>query len=695
MPSQRRSIPLYVTILTVFLALLLAMSAAIILVNHREHRAAALNAADDLMVRIAGTVGERLLVLSRPAATAAFLTGSLGETRAAPGPDHPLIPYFRDTLLFNEHLAGISLAFENGGFLRLQKLTLRDDLRNAFSAPETAYFFLQSRTGPGDVDLAFMAPGGEIDTYKSVRTLLPPQRLDWYAAAKVSQGLYLAPPHSLGGTGKIGVTFARAMPAGPVVGVEMSLQSFSDFLAEQSLSANSRFLVVDHEGRVLLEPGRTDLRSVSEDGVWPTIDELGLPGFAALWAKAGEQAGAGSQVRFLHQGEDWVGGVQPLGGLGDGSIPLYLLAVAPVADFVAPLFGFARDALIASLAVLAFSLLPIVVAARMISRPLQRLRGHAEAIRDLKLDEPISLSSSIREVAELSGTMSAMQAALSTFGRFVPRDLIRRMVAANAPLTLGGEHREMTVMFCDLAGFTAFAGAQSPDRTMAHLAVYFDLVTGAVSDSGGVVDKFMGDGVMAFWNAPEFLDGHPARALAAVCACRARLAEVNAVRSAEGAPPFRVRFGLHCGEVIVGTVGTDARMDYTVIGDPVNIAARLEGLNKVYGTDILVSETVAAAVSDPAIALRPVDLVQPKGAVRPLAVFTPWADRPETEIATVWEDVITAYRENDRSRFAAALAAFEALCPADSLAAVYRARLADWPDGAERHGAPVFQATEK
>ena len=151
----------------------------------------------------------------------------------------------------------------------------------------------------------------------------------------------------------------------------------------------------------------------------------------------------------------------------------------------------------------------------------------------------------------------------------------------------------LTVLVSDVAGFTGIAESMPPGELVRHLGNYFDVLEQAVEDGGGVVDKFVGDGMLAFFNAPHRVPDHPARACEAALAAQRSLDRLN--QAADGAPPFPTRIGLATGEVLVGNIGTARRLSYTVIGDTVNLACRLEMLNKAYGTAILASGEVRHA----------------------------------------------------------------------------------------------------
>jgi adenylate cyclase len=161
---------------------------------------------------------------------------------------------------------------------------------------------------------------------------------------------------------------------------------------------------------------------------------------------------------------------------------------------------------------------------------------------------------------------------------------------------LGGVRQEVSILFTDVQNFTGIAEAAEPDLLMHQASRHFAALSAVFLAEGGTIDKFIGDAVMVFWNAPRPQPDHVDRACRAALAAKTASEKLNLAFAAEGLPAFVTRIGLHVGEAIVGNLGSEERMDYTVLGSSVNLAARLEGLNKDYGTSILVSDAVRERV---------------------------------------------------------------------------------------------------
>jgi len=215
----------------------------------------------------------------------------------------------------------------------------------------------------------------------------------------------------------------------------------------------------------------------------------------------------------------------------------------------------------------------------MIGRPIKKLALAARQMENLSLEEVPELNESMmKELDEANSAILSAFRALGAFSKFVPRDVVRQVMDGTAIGADRTELRNMTIMFTDLAGFTTLATQKSPQETATLLNDHFEMVTTIVDQAGGTVDKFLGDGVMAFWGAPVQQPDHAERALAAA-------RDILMAFEARADESMRLRIGICTGDVLVGISGSKVRMNYTVIGDTVNVAARLQELGKEVAAD--------------------------------------------------------------------------------------------------------------
>lgn len=304
-----------------------------------------------------------------------------------------------------------------------------------------------------------------------------------------------------------------------------------------------------------------------------------------------------SAPRVLHpavDGVDWVVAFAHETPLGHP--PILHAIVVPEEELVGFLGRYALLAGAAVLGVLGLALAGAVRLAGRVARPLQSIAADLERVGTFELAAGEAPPSRIREVATLGDAASRMKRSLRSFGRYVPTPLVRDLLALGEEARLGGSTRRLTLMFSDVKDFTALSEGLAPADLVGVLGAYLELLTAGVASHGGTVDKFMGDGMLAFWGAPHPDSRHAENACAAALALQEALAAARLRGGAAGRPPFLTRIGLHTGDVVVGNIGTPERFAYSVIGDAVNLAARIEALNKRYGTWILASrETVEAA----------------------------------------------------------------------------------------------------
>ena len=226
------------------------------------------------------------------------------------------------------------------------------------------------------------------------------------------------------------------------------------------------------------------------------------------------------------------------------------------------------------------------------STSLKRITAQASRLRTLAAPDDVPVTSRVAEIYELGRTMAVAQRSIWSFARFVPKDIVKGIIDGSISTELGGARQEVTILFTDVTNFTGIAEGADPDSLMHQTSRHFAALTEAFLAEGGTVDKFIGDSVMVFWNAPHLQFDHVERACRAALSAKAASDALNTQFEAEGLPPFAVRLGIHFGDAVVGNVGSAERMNYTALGNSVNLAARLEGLNKQYGTTILVSDAV-------------------------------------------------------------------------------------------------------
>ena len=289
---------------------------------------------------------------------------------------------------------------------------------------------------------------------------------------------------------------------------------------------------------------------------------------------------------------------------------------------------------------------------------------------------PAAAALAVYGAAALAGYAFVRRRARQTramFAQYVPPAVVSRLIAQPELMRLGGEAREVTLMFTDLANFTTLSEQLSAEQTVEVLTAYFNAMTPIVHATGGTVDKFIGDAVMAFWGAPLDDPQHAEHAVTAAISMQQAMQVLVADLRARGLPPIHMRIGLHTGRVVVGNVGSEQRFSYTAIGDAVNLAARLEGANKAFGTGILLSAATAAQLPS-SVALRALDDVVVKGKTEPVRVFTPCDDAAVRDASLA---ALNAFHARDWNGAGGYLAQVLARVPGDAAALRLQQRVAE------------------
>lgn len=270
------------------------------------------------------------------------------------------------------------------------------------------------------------------------------------------------------------------------------------------------------------------------------------------------------------------------------------------------------------------------------------------------------------------------------FTSYVSSDIVAEILQDPDKLKLGGETKNITVLFSDIRGFTTLSEIIHPETLVSILNEYLSPMTQIVMNERGTLDKYIGDAIMAIFGAPLDVPNHPERACKAALYMMQDLEKLNLVWEKREWPHISIGVGINTGEAIVGNMGTDIRFEYTAIGDTVNLASRLEGLNKLYGTEIIISKSTLASIDSSQFLLRELDLVQVKGRERPISIFELVGFHPrDPEKATLvnsFTEALNTYREQKFHEGWKKFAEILKLFPLDRPSILYLKRCSEYID---------------
>jgi len=249
---------------------------------------------------------------------------------------------------------------------------------------------------------------------------------------------------------------------------------------------------------------------------------------------------------------------------------------------------------------------------RAMSKPLERMAKDVIEIGKGRIVFTSERTIIVKEMLDLKDGIEKMKSGLLSFRKYIPYKVVNQVLASRKTAEPFAEKKELTLFFSDLENFTTISESLEPDKLVKLIGDHLAMCTNIIQALDGTVDKYIGDSVMAFWNAPEDCENHELKACQAALECQEQMVLFNERNKAEGLPHLKMRIGISTGTVFVGNIGSDDRLNYTAVGDTVNLASRLEGTNKIYKTWILISDKTKVGIRGQ-ILTRPVDKVAVKG----------------------------------------------------------------------------------
>ena len=428
------------------------------------------------------------------------------------------------------------------------------------------------------------------------RSSYDPAQRSWYIGARKANGPVWTQPYVFAAAQELGVTYAlpsrRTQADGAsrtlVVAGDVSLGRLSEFVrlfSSSSGQGNSALLSASHQVLARSDvPGVVRQLMPAKDGVLGALSDHLLSDGAADGPPETSFSMAYGGRRYLVQTSripstgwelvSWVPEDMLLGALQRAVLWGLLLAV---------LF-------------LAATLLLSLRLSKLVTSPVENLSHIARRIGLLELDNLPREHSRVLEIQHLDQALDESARSLKAFSKFVPVDVINRLIAEGHALAPSGSPRRITVMFTDVEGFTSISESIPADVLVGLLTEYFNVAARVIAQHGGVIDKFIGDGIMVLWGAPADLQDAEYQACTAALQLHAEMAALNGRWRAQGLPEFRTRIGIHTGVVIAGVLGSNDRLAYTAFGDVINVASRIEGINKQLNTQTLVSEATFEAL---------------------------------------------------------------------------------------------------
>jgi adenylate cyclase len=613
---RARKLRLRPSLVALYVLLTTPVFFAVMAVTYVSNEATARANADALIERFRAETIDSIQGMFNPIKSLIHSAAVVGTQQPDFYSDNRSLKYLLSVLLHSDKLVSIYIGMADGSFRQARQINPAVKIQGKFPPAEASYAYRwiePPHASPALDHYIFLdREHSPLGTSEQPTTYDPRARL-WYRQTVEDAKLIITDPEVFAAFGLIGFTVAAPIYAdGKVSGVaaaDITLDGLSHFLTERKISPGTLSYILDTEGGVL---ANSDLAKTytNADGevALQHITSLGnqLPAIAySARPRASEKP-----YSFSYGGKEYVARCSMLPTQLGKSWQLF--TVTPLADFTSAFERNNKLLFVCGLIAIAVEILIIYFLSTRLSSPLERLATKVARIEDLSGEDLPPLRSAIAEISVLSRAIHTLGTTVKSFAAFVPVGLVKQLVNSDHKLELGGHSRFLTIFFSDLEAFSTLSEEVPTQELMVRVSSYLELVTKTVNGEAGTIDKFIGDGVMAFWGAPVLLEDHAWHACVAALRIQRGMDTLNQRWQEEELKPLKVRIGIHSDAVLVGNIGSEERMGYTVIGDGVNIAARLEGINKEYGTRLCISHNVFREAGE-RLCVRPIDDVTVKG----------------------------------------------------------------------------------
>jgi len=626
-----RKLRLRPSIVALFVALTLPVFLTIVAVTYVSNQTIARANADALIDRFRADAIDSIQGMFEPIKGLVRSAAQLGGQQPDFYSDNRSLKYLLSLLLHSDRLVSIYVGMADGSFRQARRINpavkIQENLPPA--GVKYAYRWIEPAGGStvgGSTAVGSKAAGSTpVDHYSFLDeanrqigtsdqpTSYDPRPRHWYRQTALNGKLTVTDPDVFAALGLTGFTIAAPIYTdGKVSGVaaaDITLEGLSQYLSERKFSPGTLSYILDTQGGVLAN-SELAKNYTSDEGRVELLHITSLANALPAFAFSARPHDSGKSYSFSHDGKEYVA--------SSSMLPVQfgkrwqLFTVTPLSDFTSAFERNNNRLLLFGLIAIAVQILIIYFISAVVSSPLERLALKIGKIEDLGGHNLPPLQSAIAEISVLSRAVDTLDATVKSFAVFVPVGLVRQLIGSDHKLELGGHSRFLTIFFSDLDAFSTLSEEVPTQELMMRVSAYLEIVTKAVNDEAGTIDKFIGDGVMAFWGAPALLEDHAWRACLAALRIRHGMDVLNEGWQRQELRPLNIRIGIHSDAVLVGNIGSAERMSYTVIGDGVNVAARLEEINKEYGTRLCISHSVYKEAGE-RLCVRPIDDVAVKG----------------------------------------------------------------------------------
>ncbi|USQ15259.1 adenylate/guanylate cyclase domain-containing protein (plasmid) [Legionella lytica] len=452
-----------------------------------------------------------------------------------------------------------------------------------------------------------------------------------------------------------------------VVAIALAINRLQKFIRELELTKNTMIFVINNKSNVIAFRAPHIAENILGKKLEPDLlKKLNIP--STIFSTP-----LHSKIQsYIYEGQTYFFSYQPI--FNKLRIePWHVLIITPENDVIEPLKNLSEGFILLTILILLIGAIFVRIISRKISNPIIQLAEESKQITMFNFKEKVPVKTMIKEISYLDKALSTLWSSLVSFQRYVPYSVVRKLVHTGKIAKVGGQNQTITLLFSDIKGFTTISESKSPQKIMTYLSDYFELMTKTIIQYKGTLDKYIGDGIMALWNAPEQDKDHAFNACETARIMLEQLKILNQKHDIEGFPEFNVKIGIHTGEAIVGNVGSEDRLNYTALGDAVNLASRLESINRYYNTQIIVSHATFIQVSEKFL-FRFLDEVAVRGKQESIAIYELITAQDIERLEQHKQEFKEAFSLYQQGSWKQSMDAFMTLTPAypgDKLASIY------------------------
>ena len=596
--------PIRVRISVTFISLIVVFAAIVILINYNNSLKNSYELSDKIINQTAKSIIEKTKFYLSKSNTSLKILGNNNKTYNIYDIEGLNKEVMWELLLSEKHIASVFLADRNSNFFQVRR-----DPKLAIRKIET----INNKR----IDFYEYKDKNEITLgYKSSLATYNPIIRPWYINTNEKK-IYISKPYIFASTKKLGITISYGSLDKygnklAVSAVDITLDTLQEFIHEQSKSIKGDIYLFDKDYN-LITSSKENLNNH-----FLKNEQINKNNFEYFKLQKQYESGDFKGI-IKNQGKNSIFEISSLEL--DSNNKLGVLVTIPEDVVLGRTKEMLMITIVISLLFLSVFVFLSFQMSKMISRPIAQFAKEINNLRDLKTHKKLKNDSKIKEIYQAQSALISLQHGIRAFKKYMPSDLVKILVDTNQEAKIGGDEKNLAIMFTDIEGFTTISETLTPLELTQHLSIYFDEMEKVISYYHGTIDKYIGDAIMGFWGAPIDIDQPVIKAVECALAMQEKLTQLNNKWAKEGKAVLKTRIGVHYGKTLVGNIGSPNRMNYTIIGDTVNIASRLEGINKNYGTNIMVSEEVYMIIKDQ-FHLEYIDQIELKGKTESTKIYT-------------------------------------------------------------------------